>query len=302
MNTRSLSRSAAIRSVVALALLIVLPAESGAGAPQRTTDPVTPADAASPSATGSDRAAGTPDVPLHVSGGSDATITGGGYLLIGPVTGANVVVDNNEIMARDNSTTSTLYLQKSGGSVSIGTNSDAYRLTVNGDVSISAAAAEPFLFINGPNNHPVLRTPRYQFGQLGTVNYPFYRTYSREFFALLPVLYLVYSDERLKENVRPLDDALSLVQRLRGVRYALTREFYYQSDHGTEEERTGQIGLIAQEVEKVFPQMVSTDKETGLKSVGYLALVPVLIEAIKEQQDLIDGLEARLAALEGVRR
>ena len=67
-------------------------------------------------------------------------------------------------------------------------------------------------------------------------------------------------------------------------------------------ERTGQIGLIAQEVEPVLPEIVKTDEQTGLKTVGYLGLVPVLLEAVKEQQDIIERLEARVAALEGAGR
>ena len=51
-----------------------------------------------------------------------------------------------------------------------------------------------------------------------------------------------------------------------------------------------QIGVMAQEVEAVYPQLVSTDKH-GLKSVAYGAMVPVLLESIKEQQAMIDDLK-----------
>ena len=56
-------------------------------------------------------------------------------------------------------------------------------------------------------------------------------------------------------------------------------------------------GLIAQEVEPVVPEVVST-AEDGHKSVAYDNLVAVLVEAIKEQQQKIDHLKARLADLE----
>ena len=48
------------------------------------------------------------------------------------------------------------------------------------------------------------------------------------------------------------------------------------------------IGLIAQDVEKVFPEIVNTEEGTGLKSIEYAKLVAPLIEAVKEQQKMID--------------
>ena len=50
-----------------------------------------------------------------------------------------------------------------------------------------------------------------------------------------------------------------------------------------------QIGFIAQDLEKIYPELVSTDKE-GYKSVDYSRLTPVLVEAVKEQQKIIDEL------------
>jgi len=64
---------------------------------------------------------------------------------------------------------------------------------------------------------------------------------------------------------------------------------------------TEQIGVIAQEVEKVFPSLVHTDAE-GVKSVDYMKLTPVMIEAIKEQQKLIDALTKRIERLEQVNK
>lgn len=63
-------------------------------------------------------------VPLNITGGIDATVTGdsSGYILIGYATGENIVIDNNEIMARSDDETSTLFLQNSGGKTFIGDN------------------------------------------------------------------------------------------------------------------------------------------------------------------------------------
>ena len=89
------------------------------------------------------------------------------------------------------------------------------------------------------------------------------------------------SDERLKENVVGIGNALSKVLDLRGV--------YFNRIGQPERE----IGVIAQEVEKVLPELVHEGPD-GVKSVAYQNMVAVLIEAIKEQQEQINELKARL--------
>ena len=92
------------------------------------------------------------------------------------------------------------------------------------------------------------------------------------------------SDESLKENIKTIDGALEKVQNLRGV------EFDYKSD------KTHSIGLIAQEVEKVLPDLVHENGD-GIKSVAYQNIVAVLIEAVKEQQNQIDSLKLQIKSL-----
>ena len=92
---------------------------------------------------------------------------------------------------------------------------------------------------------------------------------------------IVGSDERWKDNIQTIDNPLEKVQQLRGVTYEW-------KDSG---ERT--YGLIAQEVEKVLPELVNTD-EDGYKGVGYQNMVSILIEeSVKEQQTQIDALKVQ---------
>ena len=96
------------------------------------------------------------------------------------------------------------------------------------------------------------------------------------------------SDLRLKKNIFPISNALSKITQLRGVNY------YWKN------ETTGkgpQIGLIAQDVEKIFPEIVSTDKE-GYKSLDYSRLVSPLIEAVKELKAENEELKKRIEVLE----
>lgn len=98
----------------------------------------------------------------------------------------------------------------------------------------------------------------------------------------------VTSDARLKRDIRPLSHALEGIQCLQGVSYYLRNP---AADQGL------QLGLIAQDVERCYPELVSTDPE-GYKSVSYDRLVAPLIEAVKEQQQLIARQQQRLQAQE----
>ena len=94
------------------------------------------------------------------------------------------------------------------------------------------------------------------------------------------------SDARHKTDVQTFGNALDAVRRFRGVTFNWKPELNKGSDT--------QIGFIAQEVEAVLPALVSTDKE-GYKSVAYANAVPVLVEAVKEQQKQIDEQQKQIA-------
>ncbi len=89
---------------------------------------------------------------------------------------------------------------------------------------------------------------------------------------------LITSDRRYKKQINTLDNSLSNILSLRGTNY-------YWKDKSKDDQL--QFGVIAQEIEEVFPNLVHTNNE-GYKSVNYIGLVPVLIEATKEQQTIID--------------
>jgi len=97
------------------------------------------------------------------------------------------------------------------------------------------------------------------------------------------------SDVRFKQQIRPLQGALEKVTALQGVQYEMrVKEFPDRNfQPGTE------IGLIAQEVEKVLPELVRTDAD-GYKSVDYAKLVPVLIEGMKAQHQQLQFQQQQL--------
>lgn len=98
------------------------------------------------------------------------------------------------------------------------------------------------------------------------------------------------SDGRYKRNIKPVEDALTKLQQLNPVTYQMNSQAFPEWNF----DDTRQYGLIAQEVEKVFPEMVKTIDTKGYKGVDYVKLIPVLIEAIKEQQKQIAILEKKI--------
>jgi hypothetical protein len=78
----------------------------------------------------------SPLAKLHIEGGVDASNTTHGYFMAGPVTSTNIIIDNNEIMARNNGASSFLYLNNNGGTVHLGPGSPAigYQLSVSGKI------------------------------------------------------------------------------------------------------------------------------------------------------------------------
>jgi hypothetical protein len=104
------------------------------------------------------------------------------------------------------------------------------------------------------------------------------------------------SDARYKKNVEPIENALSSVLKMNGVTYDWRKEEFPSMGFGTNR----QVGLIAQELEQVFPIVVNTDVN-GYKSVNYAHMVALLIEAIKDQQAIIDGQREELTSLKGMK-
>jgi len=100
------------------------------------------------------------------------------------------------------------------------------------------------------------------------------------------------SDQRLKKNIVKIDDALEKVRWLNGVKFDWDKEAI-STLVNVGPKPDNDIGLIAQDVEKVFPEAV-TERADGYKAVDYSKLVPVLIEAVKELSYRINILEAEL--------
>jgi hypothetical protein len=104
------------------------------------------------------------------------------------------------------------------------------------------------------------------------------------------ILTLSASDIRLKENIAPIGNALTKVMALQGVTYS------WRNDP----EGLRNIGFIAQEVEKVLPELVFTNPSDGMKGINYAEMTAVLTESVKEQQKIIQDQNEQIRLLESL--
>ena len=92
------------------------------------------------------------------------------------------------------------------------------------------------------------------------------------------------SDIRLKDNIKSIDKALNKVNKIQGIEFDWIEKEEVHGNSGHD------VGVIAQEIEKVLPEVVDT-RDNGYKAVKYEKLVPLLIEAIKDLSKQVDGLK-----------
>jgi hypothetical protein len=147
------------------------------------------------------------------------------------------------------------------GNVGIGTTTPSYKLDVVGDARITSGSLGVGVAPNATD------------GRIDASN---------------DIVAYQTSDQRLKENVTPIENALEKVKSLTGVEFDWIEE--HKHIHGYEGHDTG---IIAQQVQAVMPTAVRTN-DSGYLSVRYEKMIALLIEGMKEQQNQIDELKAKL--------
>jgi Chaperone of endosialidase len=188
--------------------------------------------------------------------------------------------------------------------LSIGQSSiDKVALNTTGDVNFHFPAGKKMAFdfmeanvrdytISNAGIDPYLQTSEHEFGIIGSNAKALYSISSRLFYAAAPGNFLSYSDARLKENIKPLAGSLEKLMLLKPVLYDLKQGFFNESRPGYDDNmRLDEMGFLAQDIEKVFPKLVK-EQENGMKTVGYMGLIPALTAAMQEQQREILSLKA----------
>ena len=183
------------------------------------------------------------------------------------------------------------------GNVLVGTTSGTGKLEVSEDANNTEA--DPHFKITGAgySGFHWLDASAYYIGQNSSIRA--LRLYSGAETAGVSLTngatsWTTFSDERLKYDVEPIENALESLSNLRTVKYRL-RDV-------DESDSQKKIGLVAQDLVGVLPEIIDpihrTGDDTEYMAVRYTEMVPVLVKAIQEQQATIEALTARIAALE----
>ncbi|MEP7169401.1 MAG: tail fiber domain-containing protein [Bacteroidota bacterium] len=268
---------------------------------------------------------GTAAVPLHVGTGTDVGPASGGFAVFGIVSGLNLAMDNNEIMARNNGVASDLTLNQNGGNVVInGTNVTTGNVLIGTTTSTAAkvqiienddagmvigdySGLQNYLTVNKPtssNSTGVFRA-RENGSTIGTFNLlasTFQFTVNGD--AQASGGTWVNSDRRIKHDIAPIDNVMENIMKLKPATYYFNRDQEQYKYLNLPKEQ--QFGLIAQELKEVFPNVVreyTNYDEDGkarpetMHSVNYNALIPVLIKGIQEQENTIEMKNQELDAV-----
>lgn len=109
-------------------------------------------------------------------------------------------------------------------------------------------------------------------------------------------------DQNVKEDVQPIENALSKINSLKGISYKLEGSKHKSTNCPSQTELVNQcdkdLGFSAQELKEVVPEAVVYNSESGLYGIDYIKLVPLLVEAIKEQQVQINELKSTIEKIE----
>jgi hypothetical protein len=157
--------------------------------------------------------------------------------------------------------------------------------------------ATRYIYFGEYSDHPIFYPTVTNNGYLGRSGYQFYEI--RGYNVYYTNLYSG-SDSRLKENIRTLDSPLQKIMNVRGVKYDFIsdQDSLISESQKIEMEKMDKdkIGFIAQELIEVYPELVNYDEKNDEYSVSYIEMIPVLVEAIKEQQGMIESLQAKIDA------
>ncbi|KAF0234057.1 MAG: hypothetical protein FD181_3725 [Prolixibacteraceae bacterium] len=143
---------------------------------------------------------------------------------------------------------------------------------------------------------PTLYPAAANWGGLGSANNYFHGAYIHTIYT---ANYGTWpSDKRAKENIRGIGDALGTIKLLNPVKYDIKDSFYENLSEEARKEfmktSKNKLGFIAQEVQEILPEIILEEHTTGTLGICTMELIPVLVQAIKEQQLQIEELKKQI--------
>ncbi|MFA6401773.1 MAG: tail fiber domain-containing protein [Salinivirgaceae bacterium] len=171
----------------------------------------------------------------------------------------------------------------SGVGIGVAPNTD-YKLGVTGPVNVNCGAhSASLIFKWNSSGYASLYPSANNNGSIGNSSSAFSTMYAYSFTTV--------SDARQKENLKDIKTPLQTILNLKGLKYDIKKEYSANTDsikdftlkEKIDKQRFGHIGFLAQDVQKVLPEAVAYDDVTDVYTMNYSSIVPVLVEAIKEQ-------------------
>jgi len=146
-------------------------------------------------------------------------------------------------------------------------------------------------YVSNDDGRTTLRTQSANHGQLGRIQNYWYSVWAYYHYAVSGYYY--FSDRSVKENLRPLSSASTLdkLLQLKAYKYDIKPGTAPYNNENPEKNKD-HLGFIAQDLQKLFPELVSQIEGEDLLTVDYGKVTPILVEAIKEQQLQIDALKS----------
>ncbi len=175
----------------------------------------------------------------------------------------------------------------SSGKVGINNSSPSYDFDVSGNFNLEQTGASRIVTQNGKRiifDNSDMYTDNN--ANLGVYSYCCMWLYLYTEYATFTYNPTIISDKNMKKDIKNLDKTLSKLISLRPVKYKMKPKI---KNNETPAENKPQVGLIAQEVQNIFPEVVSQVGDSHL-GIRYTELVPMLIRALQEQQEKIKKL------------
>jgi hypothetical protein len=187
----------------------------------------------------------------------------------------------------------------SDGDVRIGSGSSdpTYQLDIRGNMYISCTpgANSGFYFL-ADGTYPAIKPQWNNSARCGLSGSKFWRMYTNYMY----YDYLIdISDLSTKENIRTIESPLSSVLKIKGIKYDRKADYYVNTMEEDMEKAIesgkNKYGIVAQDLMEIYPDLVKYDEDAQLHGVNYIGLIPILVEAIKEQQVQIEALQEAIS-------
>ncbi len=189
----------------------------------------------------------------------------------------------------------------STGKVGIGIDPDAtFNLCMNSTIFKSGFTYPNLIITGDPTNAPYGRAMYPSSNntcRLGLTTNQFYAVYAASHYANITLL---TSDKRLKENFRAIDQPLTKLLQMNGMKYDFISQGTDTIKNEKEKQRRlrlekNRLGFIAQDLEKIVPEAVFYFEDEDRYYIDYNEVIPVIVEAMKEQQAKIEELRSAVA-------